>query len=120
MGPVEESGSRVGLDMLKLLGFVCKEFDVSVPRLTNKYSRGKASTARHVFVLVATELGYSQDDIEFVLKMNESFASQTIRRKYNLKQTVEYIHVLGLALSHGLSRKDKDNGRNPYQRIVTG
>jgi hypothetical protein len=59
------------------------------------FARGEVSQARHLFVLVATDSGFSHQEVQAILKRDNSFITQVRRRKYQLRQSAEYIHAKG-------------------------
>lgn len=81
--------------LLRLAQYICKDLRVSHERFYNVYARGEVSQARHIFVLVATDSGFSYPEVLSVLKRDNSFITQVRRRKQDLRRTNEYIHAKG-------------------------
>lgn len=91
---VSESDIRLS-KLIRLAQYICKDLKVSHERFYNVYARGEVSQARHLFVLVATDVGFSHPEVMAVLKRDPSFITQVRRRKQDLRKTAEYIHAVG-------------------------
>jgi hypothetical protein len=79
--------------LYRLAKFVCEDLHVTFERFYNQYARNEVSTARHVYVLVATDLGFSYNEVASVLRRDPSFITQVRRRKFALRTTIEYLHA---------------------------
>lgn len=91
---MSESDVRLS-KLIRLAQYICKDLKVSHDRFYNVYARGEVSKARHLFVLVATDVGFSHQEVMSVLKRDPSFITQVRRRKQDLRKTAEYIHAAG-------------------------
>ena len=78
-----------------LAELICDDMAITLDRFFSKYSRGKASRARHLFALAATDAGLPHLAVSSFLQKDPSYVTQVRRRKYIIRQTVEYHHALG-------------------------
>src|SRR5262245_51731233 len=95
--------------LYRLASAVCEDFQVTPGSFYSRHSRGYTSRARHVFVLVALDSGFTPGEIESQLHMHQTFVSQVLRRNYALRDTVEYKHAHGLMhgwLNHAQDLKE--------------
>ena len=67
--------------LIRLAQYICKDLRVSHERFYNVYARGEVSAARHLFVLVATDVGFSHPEVMAVLKRDPSFVTQVRRQE---------------------------------------
>ena len=79
-----------------LAEFTMADFGISEAQFHNRYARGEVSRARQTFALVATDAGLPKGRVADFIKMDPSYVSQTRKRRYELRKTVEYIHLSGL------------------------
>ena len=54
--------------LYRLAKFICEDVGMSFERFYNRYARHQVSKARHVFVLVATDAGFTYGEIASVLR----------------------------------------------------